>query len=567
MSRILILYTFIFFLFLPLGAQEALDSMEVSPLLETSVTEVEALAPGDPELIVPTILLEVEEEQLSLLEAPLPGDEDSVFSALTLPLPDAPDLVISPLELEVPGPSPQSISLPLADTEEKREYFFSEGLIGGGNSSHILGNIVLYKLGDDPRFELQFFHEGLNGFSGHQAGEGYSFRREILSGTLEFEKNGFYSDTGLIYNETSLGLQDQSGFSDLTLRKYSLDTSLEAAVTGVWSLQGQVYAGAADQWLSGDNPPRFSGVSISPVGSLLYDSGNLDFDFSVKYIWENLSMVDVDSTDLHEFRAAARLKRELPKGLSLSGDLGVVWEPGVLLDFPASVTFQGDSGHRFFFHFSAARVVEHISIADIWDKYIYLKPGDTNGDIDVLSPLVGWTGNLQGRWTPFDNLSLEAGTEYRYLENGIIPLSSDTDGLYPFQRGELNNFSASLSGQLEASGPFVLKAGWKGQLFLDPDPLVPLHRIEGAFSWLPSRGAAGASIIGSLDIYSETQELFTTQWIPRIGFSGFYRLSPGIRLIIDGEDLLAPLLDSGRQIWDKYNDIGFEVTLKVGISL
>ena len=522
------------------------------------------------EIVIPTILLEVEEEKLALIEAPLPGDEDRELSDFVLSLPDVPDLEVSPLQVEASEFLDLS-SLVMGgdsegtDAEDRDSWFFSTGLIGGGTGSRVLGDIVLYKLGPSPRFQLQFYHEGQDSFGGHLAGEGYFINDNRLSGNLEIEKNNIDTEIELEYKENEMGLQEQTVFSSMTLRHYTVNGNLNWKLSELFDLQGGCLFTVSDQWLSGTNPPGYSGFTFNPALSLGMNTSFSDLELTAGYRWENAGADGDADTNIHGISALFSAESRLSSGIDLSGNAGVLWIPGNLPEYSGELKIQGEPGN-FFIYSIFSRIAREVSMKSLWDEYPWIKPLNSSGDSLDLAPLLGWSGLFYLRFNPSGDLSLDTEIEYRYLENGFIPSLTESDGLSSISRGEINSLFTAFSLDWNFLGDITLSAGWKGQIYFDQEPMDPLHSVTGEISWDPGE-TFGGSVFGKYDIYGENQSLFTDSRIPEIGFKGFIGITEGIRFILEGDDLFSPLLDSGRLVWDNYEDTGFAVTMKLGISL
>ncbi|MBI9104663.1 MAG: hypothetical protein JEY99_19770 [Spirochaetales bacterium] len=569
MNRYIALILLIVVFILPLHAQETIP--EIGSDTETGIGVVsDEFAPEEMELVIPTILLEVEEEKLALIEAPLPGDEERTLATLILPLPDAPELKVSPLEVDTPGFIDLSsiISSPAVSEDEEQEGkdFYSTGLIGGGSGSRILGDITLYKLGKSPRFQIQFFHGGVGAFVGHDAGEGFSINHEKLSGSIELENETNFSETDIKYDELSLGLQGNPDYSSMTLREFFFDTQFKSYLWDSFGLKGGILFDSVDQWLSGATPPRFSGMTLAPEAAVFYENDIVDLELEASYKWDSIGITNNSSSHLHGISGHLKAEMELSGGIDIIGDAGIFWEPGALPLYPLLLTLQGEPSGTLFFYSSLEMVAEQPSMVKLWRLYPWLKPETLTGGALDISPLTGWRGVVHGRFIPFSFVTLNGEVSYKYYDNGFIPLVTDGDGLSPLSRGEINALFSEVS--LDFILPYSLgvSAGWRGQLIFDGDPFEPTHRINGELSWLPGE-MYGASLSGKLDIYGMKQPVFTTQWVPEVGFSGYISITNGIQLMVEGEDLLSPLLGSGRLVWDNYEDTGFALTFKLGISL
>jgi hypothetical protein len=99
--------------------------------------------PSSIELIIPPVVVEF---------------EDSFEAVLELKVPDYNDIILPDFEISLPYPQEMTtpdidFDLPLPDFVEynfvEKSSFFSEGVLGIGNRNNIIGNISLFRLGQD----------------------------------------------------------------------------------------------------------------------------------------------------------------------------------------------------------------------------------------------------------------------------------------------------------------------------------------------------------------------------------------------------------------------------------
>ena len=107
--------------------------------------------PEEVSLELPPLILEIADIETEQIEAFLPTEEE-VSPLISIILPEAGALRFDD----------NLFSMMVQDTynaPQRENAFFSEGAIGVGTRNHILGDITLYKVGSQPRFNLRFYHE------------------------------------------------------------------------------------------------------------------------------------------------------------------------------------------------------------------------------------------------------------------------------------------------------------------------------------------------------------------------------------------------------------------------
>src|SRR6056297_2090771 len=162
----------------------------------------ESAAPGDPEVELPTVVLEYSAIKREPIAPELPEGDVIALPTIEELLPEAGALEVSSPDLLPSRPKYTE------DTGPIEAAFFSEGVIGGGSDNHLIGDIALYKRGEMPLYQFRFSHEGIDGYGSNAAGTGYYDRREELSGKVEFGSGKNSGSLKGSYFETETGLQD-----------------------------------------------------------------------------------------------------------------------------------------------------------------------------------------------------------------------------------------------------------------------------------------------------------------------------------------------------------------------
>ena len=146
---------------LPSSAQSAAPPRPASPAPATNP----AVAPGEPEIIMPQVILQVEDLSVEKVEAQLPPEEDLLPPVRTIPVLGEGELAVG--EPTIPA-APVESEGPARPSNDR--LLSSEVKLGAGSLNMISGSVALKTLGPDPRFSLQFQHETMDGFGGHDPG-------------------------------------------------------------------------------------------------------------------------------------------------------------------------------------------------------------------------------------------------------------------------------------------------------------------------------------------------------------------------------------------------------------
>jgi len=214
---------------LPCGAQAASGSSAPAPGTgapsagSTAARINPAAGPGEPDLILPQMILQVEDLSVENVEALLPPEEEMLPPVRTIPVLSEGELAVG--EPSVPAAATESEGPALAQNQRQLS---ADAQIGTGSTNMILGSVDLTTLGPDPRLSVQFHHESLDGFDGHSPGSGFNTRDDNLDGGLKFRLGGADASLAGGFKEDETGLQGLSGggYSSALSRAFSGSASL-----------------------------------------------------------------------------------------------------------------------------------------------------------------------------------------------------------------------------------------------------------------------------------------------------------------------------------------------------
>jgi hypothetical protein len=120
----------------------ALAAMLLTPVVPARAQEIE---PEEPEIVLPRVLLEIEDLSVETITAGLPEDE-LLPEELEVPLPEPEDLVIDEPSIMLSPPRAESTVL----TREEGKYVNFEGVIGVGSRNNFMSGFSLYQFEREP---------------------------------------------------------------------------------------------------------------------------------------------------------------------------------------------------------------------------------------------------------------------------------------------------------------------------------------------------------------------------------------------------------------------------------
>jgi hypothetical protein len=516
----------------------------------TNAAAASSVAPGEPDMIMPQVILQIEDLSVEKVQAQLPPQEDLLPPQRKIPVLSEGELAIG--EPTIPAAAVESEAL----AGQPHDRLLAANVdVGAGNDNRLVANISLKTLGQDPRFSLLFNHETLDGFSSKPAGCGFSLRNDDLEGNLNFRLGGV--DTALkgSFLENETGLQSQPVPHSARLGRTLASSAAFSATPLDWlTLKGAIEGGTDSLVLQGVNPYELDGLRVAPSLAAEGHFGSVKVGLSTRYTYR------ADPTNaggqLHRVLTSASFSADLPAVFVLDGSVGWFWNSASLSLVPFSLSL---TGTPFPFLTLSASGGYRVTPYDMHDQL-------------AVHPLVLPTGLQDDRgWFGDSNLQftfsrdLAATVKVSFMASDAMPVGATTmdgaTGLFPMGQQKGNLFSTDAGVRWSISSAFSLSAGWVHQ-FLDRPFYQPIDMIQGELVGLESTGRFGGSLSLSFSptVTGQLQQ-------PLLGISGFWKISDSVKLHLDGDDLLWPFVGGSR--WDipPYVTPGFRVLGSLSVSL
>jgi len=234
-----------------LGAQETGPSVE----------------PEEPDIVLPEVILRIEDFSVEEVEAGLPGEEELSAPERTIPLPEVEELDIE--EPEIPFSVTESRDLL---PPERSSDLSAQAILGVGTLSHLYSQISLNRIGgEEPRFKLRFLHEmldGVAGSTGASAGSGFHTREDRLEAGIKLHLGKLGLEVEGLLQDQERGLQqvvNSSGYISRVYRQGGGDIELELPLGERFTLTGKADTSFASQLLTGTTPQDTTAFSASSV--------------------------------------------------------------------------------------------------------------------------------------------------------------------------------------------------------------------------------------------------------------------------------------------------------------
>ena len=519
-----------------------------------------AAAPTEPEIVMPQVILQIEDLSVEKVEAQLPPEEDLLAPERKIPLLSEGELAIG--EPALPGPGPEVE--PNAG-QQKNRLLSADVNLGAGSPNSIVGSISLKTLGDDPRFSLLFNHETIDGFAGKPSGSGFNLRNDILDGGLKFRAGGVDTNLSGTFSDNETGLQGQSMFTARLGRTLSgtaafsaapLDwLTLHAAATGGWDWLTMQGAPAP-----GPSPQELTGVRASPSVSAEARLGVVKLGLETLYAFRSDPATDQDpGGSLHRFRTTASFAADLSTAFLFEATAGWFVNSERLSRFPFSATLTATPFEFLTFTVDGGYKVTPYDMHDVMSVHPLVLPNSIEDDR-------GWFADVSVQFAFAKELS--ASLTAAFMASEAMPMGDTTqyagitgNGLFPVtqERGTLLSTKAGMRWGITQS--FSLSASWTHE-FLDRPFFTPVDSLDAELVALESAGKFGGTVSVSV-----APTLSGVLQQPLLRISMFVRVSEAVKLQLVGDDLLGLLPGDPRVDIAPFLTPGFRVTGSLGISL
>lgn len=516
-------------------------------VLAVSPVRPDTTEPGEPDLVLPPMILEVEDPALEAVEAVIPEGEDITLMPGAVELPEPDDMIIprDAFDLVIPGGPDGGSPAGMGGRD-----FFSESTLGIGTQNYFIGSISLFMLGGEPRARLHFHHEGRDGFGDHVSGEGFHSRRDSFDGEISYSPGILDIDAAGSLTEEEFGLQGRAAdYSSVLYRNFSGSAKADYSVSDSLSLGGSLQSTLADIVLAGALPDRNTEVDAAAViyGSLQTEYLRLGLDGGYRFLdWFNTG------EPAHIISAGLHGESNFPFALDISVDTEMRWVPGSVVVFPFNLTATAYLGGVVTAFLSGGYRWDRLSYEDLWGQFFLVDaiPGE-----DTTEAL--WYIESEVRYEPSDRFSLRAEGSWKYALSRFQPDELSGRGLFGqlWDSGSSLHLASGLSWDILES--LSLEAGLGG-IILGSDASRPGLEVSASAEFVPPEGIYGLS--AAFDMFSHTSR-------PKLSLGGFLKAGEGVSLIVDAEDIISAFSEEPSYTWGGYEEPGFALTFKTKLSL
>lgn len=515
-----------------------------------------AVVPTEPEIILPQVILQIEDLSVEKVEAQLPPEEDLLAPERKIPLLSEGDLPIGEPSIPSPGPEVEP------NAGQPKDRLLSADInLGAGSPNRIVGSISLKTLGQDPRFSLLFNHETIDGFAGNPSGAGFNLRNDVLDGGLKFKVAGVDTALSGTFSDNETGLQGQSPLFTARLGRTLDGTAAFSAVPLDWLTLRAGASGDAD-WLTlqGAPPQQLAGVRVAPSVSAEARFGAMKIGLETLYAFRVDPETDqAPGGSLHRFRATASFGADLSTAFTFDASAGWFVNSARLSRFPFSATVTATPFEFVTFTVGGGYKVTPYDMHDVMSIHPLALPNSITDDS-------GWFGDASVQFTFARDLS--ASMVAAFMASEAMPvgdsnqyLGTTGNRLFPVTQKRGTHLSTKAGMRWGITQSFSLSGSWTHE-FLDRPFFTPIDSLEAELVALEPGGRFGGTVSVAVapTFTGELQQ-------PVLRVSTFAKVSDAVKLQLVGDDLLGLLPGDPRLDIAPYVAPGFRVTGSLSISL
>jgi hypothetical protein len=516
------------------------------PAAETGVAE-----PGDPEIVLPPIILEIEDLSVERVEAKLPPEEELLPPAREVPLVDVGDLVI------VDPSVPTSTGVPAGSTAGARDRFLAtEVELGAGTLNHVVGSVALKTLGGEPRFALDFTHETMDRFSADPLAPGYSRRTDELAGSLTLTPGVIEAGLSGSFAEAAYGLQGKSPqFLTRLGRSIGGQASISARALEWLTLAAALEAGSDSVTLEGSSLRQESEFRVGPSLSLDARFKKVRFGLSARYAFR--SSTPGGGSALHRLTTGLTFGADLASSLLLDGSVGWYGSSAGASLVPFELRLTGTPFPFLTLAAGGGFRATPLDMRDVLAVNPFVLPAAPVDDS-------GWFADASFRFTFTKDLSASARAAVA-SSSAMLDADAASDpvtGLFPLAQRQGLRLSTDAGMRWGITQEISLSASLAHE-WLPLAVLIPVDRVLVELAGLQAAGRWGGNL--SVDFTVPPPSAGSPQ-LPVVGASGFLAVSDVVTLQLGAADLLGPFLTGPRIDVGTYGKPGFRLTGSVKMS-
>ena len=510
------------------------------------------LEPEEPEIVLPSVILEIEDLSTELVTAALPEEEDLMIPEPQFPLPTAGELEVG--EPDIDFILPQT-GAPMFQLKEGK-YLTAEAVLGAGSVNQFYSRISLYFLGDKPEGKLLFEHETLDGFSSEPAGSGYNIREDRLESALSFKLGRASLSPEGTFSEQERGLQGNGTYFSKINRLVDASLETNIPISDLFNLRSDLDASSARQLLTAETATADETDEYYVASTLAGEFRFRRLTFSIEPGFSYRSVPEASDLTVGRGHLRGFFGADIMDRYRFDSSFGWFWSEPTGHLFPFEAMFNAFLTDFFSFRLGGGyRIVEY----NLKDVFSDLPLADVP---TVLEDNHGWIFITGFHWIPLQGWILN--TSLHFMDNRHLPNVGETldpiTGLFPFSQDEMQTLTLEAGARWNVTESFSTRAGFQTELLSKPN-FHPGLRVYMDANLVQRQGKYGGG--ASLNFLSGVNN---SDQFPILNMNGFIRFNDYVRFTTEIDDVLYPLLERPRYYWDPYVDPGFTLKAKVHIN-
>jgi hypothetical protein len=302
-----------------------------------------------------------------------------------------------------------------------------------------------------------------------------------------------------------------------------------------------------------------NGFRLAPSLSAHAKSGLVGIGLESNYWYRDDSYLSGGESLMHRLKVAAVFSLDLPATLILQASAGWFWNSAGLSLFPFYASITGTPLDFLTLSLGGGYKVVPYDMHDILSSNALAQP----------QPLVddrGWYADSSAQLSLTSDLALTI--KVSFMASDAMPMGDSshdpgTTGLFPVNQSAGVQLSGDAGVRWGITQAFSLSAGWRHE-FIDRPFFTPIDAITAGLLALDPSGRFGGSLTASAGPIADG-----TLQQPILHISAFWKIIEAVKLQVDGDDLLGPLMGGTR--WNirsgTYITPGFRLSTSLSMSL
>ncbi|KGE73782.1 hypothetical protein [Spirochaeta lutea] len=549
---------FMSFVGIALGYSQSQTGIEDTP-------EIGPRAPEETEIILPDIVLDLEDPELTTLTDFLPETSGLRLQTSRGVLPEFGEYTLTS----------ESISTLLStsitaggegqvkQTAESENTIFIRGEVGTGLHQYLNGDVSIIKLGNNPDLTIDFTHSsrdgGFRGTTPLGAGSGF------LS-----QDTRFGAGVGITLPRFDLGVDgfiggQQDGLQGLvedgyatSLQTLGLAPQIELYFEDFLSMQAGMEYSLTRRFFSGSDVAQFdeydnSVWAVNADLGLFLEQPDYQFSGNIRYDVGQVS----DAYWMNFLRPGLKGYWQITPQIGASATVAGVFDLGRKTYVPFKLGTDIGLSPGFQLQVSGGYEVQPYRFREVLNENHLVDTQVPDNDLFERR----WVAQVGSIILPMDEMSIEVGLTFSGIEREL-QTQAFTNPIYPLQAFSGYRLEPDLTLLLRPLEELSFTLGYQGQL-ISSDPETPIHRFDFVTDFQHSSSAFGAAFETVFPIFEEPQ-------IPILGLSGWVALGGTVDLELRIHDPLSLAIPEGRLErpgLSDFIDTGFRIELTSSINL